>query len=248
MNRLNVAIVGCGEIATQRHVPSWLANKKAKIITVCDADESKAKFVAEKLHVPSYTDYIKMLDNESIDIVDIAVPTKLHEKLATAAMQKGKNVIVEKPMAGSVEEAREMINLARHEGVKLSVFHTMKAYPVIWKTKNLLEEGEIGRSFLLHFLTSCGKPQPWVMQQGGKLWEVGIHRIYLTQYLFGKVKKVNVESYGDEVPEENLTLTLFTEKGVSEIHLLNSESGHESARALEENSLRRRSRPRDGLR
>ena len=225
---MNVAIVGCGAIATERHIPCWLANKKAKIIAVCDVDESKAKFVAEKLHVPSYTDYTKMLENESIDVVDIAVPIKLHGKLAIDAMQKGKNVIVEKPMAGNVEEAKEMINLARSEGVKLSVFHTMKAYPVIWKAKNLLEEGEIGRAFLLHFLSPCGKLQPWVMQQGGKLWEAGIHKIYLTQYLFGEVKKVKVESYGDEIPEENLTLTLFTEKGVSEIHLLDSESGSET--------------------
>jgi predicted dehydrogenase len=222
-NRLNAAIVGCGEIAAERHVPSWLADKKAKIVAVCDVDKSKARFMAERLHVTDYTDYMKMLDNESIDVVDIAVPIKLHGKLAIAAMQKGKNVIVEKPLAGSTEEAREMINLAKHMGVKLSVFHTMKAYPVIWKAKNLLEEGEIGRAFLLHFLTSCGKLQPWVMQQGGKLWEVGMHRIYLTQYLFGEVKKVKVEPHGDGAPDENLTLTLFTE-----IHLLDSESGSET--------------------
>jgi predicted dehydrogenase len=219
---LNIAIVGCGEIATERHIPSWRTNKKAKIAAVCDIDESKAKFVAEKIHVPSYTDYMKMLTNRNIDVVDIAVPIKLHGKLAIAAMQEGKNVIVEKPLAGSVEEARAMIDTAGHMGVKLSVFHTMKAYPVIQKAKNLLEGREIGEPFLLHFLTSCGKLQPWVIQQGGKLWEVGIHRIYLTQYLLGKVKKVRTESYG-KAPRENLTLNLFTEKGLSEIHLLNSE-------------------------
>jgi predicted dehydrogenase len=227
MNRLNVAIVGCGGIARERHIPCWLKNRKTKIVAVCDINESKVKFIAEKLRISGYTNYIEMLDNETIDIVDVVVPTKLHGRIAIAAIQKGKNVVIEKPMAASVEEARKILDLAKIKGVKLSIFHTMKVYPIVPYIKNMIEKKQIGEELFLHFLTSCGRMQPWVMQEGGKLWEVGLHRIYLTNYWFGKIRKVKVYTYNEGL-EKNLTLTLFCQEGLSEIHLLDSEYATET--------------------
>lgn len=162
-----------------------------------------------------------MLENEFIDIVDIAVPIKYHAEIAIYALRKRKHVIIEKPIAANSKEAEEMIKTAKLEDVKLSVFHTMKAYPIIQKTKKIIDDNEIGKTFLLHFLVSVGKLQPWVSQQGGELWEVGMHRIYLVQYLFGKINHIKVQT--SDFPLRSQTLTLFTEKGIGEIHLLNSD-------------------------
>jgi predicted dehydrogenase len=86
-----------------------------------------------------------------------------------------------------------------------------------------MEKGEIGKPILLHFLTVCPTLQPWVAGQGGRLWEVGIHRIYLSQYLFGRVHKAELHRMGSS--EENVLLKLNSEKGMCEIHIVSEFDG-----------------------
>ena len=221
MQKLKIGIIGCGSISSQRHIPSVCRNKKLKLVAICDIDNNKAMLTAKKFKIPSYySDYKEMLEKEEIDIIDIATPIQFHKQQAIDAIKLGKHVIVEKPIAASSKDAEEMIEVAKKNKVLLSVYHTMRAYPVIQEIKRILEKKEIGNTLLLQFLTTYGELQPWLKKQKwGALWEIGIHRIYLALYLLGKVKKVNAESYEGQ---KNFKITLFSENGIGEIHILNS--------------------------
>lgn len=221
---LEVGVVGCGEIAVERHIPAWIKCNKAKVVAVVDINEEKAKKVVRRFHIPRYyTDYYEMLEKEEgIFIVDICTPLGLHKEHAIEACKDGKHVLVEKPMAESAESCQEMIEASMHNKVMLSVFHTMREYPAVRLAKRWLDEGKIGTAHFLHFLTSYGELQPWVKSQGGVLWEVGIHRIYLTLYFLGKIRKVRAFSLDnrDLLETENIKIMTYAEQGVGEIHLM----------------------------
>lgn len=221
MQKLKIGIIGCGAISSQRHIPSVCKNKKLNLVAVCDIDSNRAAFIAKKYNVPKYySDYRKMLEQEELDIIDIATPIQFHKQQALDAIKLGKHVIVEKPIAASSKDAQEMINAAKKNKVLLSVYHTMRAYSVIEKIKEILERKEIGNVLLLHFLTTYGELQPWLKKQKwGALWEIGIHRIYLTLYLLGKIKKVDAQSFDGQ---KNFKITLLSDKGIGEIHIVNS--------------------------
>lgn len=221
MKKLKLAIIGCGSISIERHIPSALKNKKIDLVAICDIDEDKLKILTKRFKISKYYfDYKEMLEKEEIDIVDIATPLQVHKEQALTAIGMGKHVIVEKPMAATSKEADEIINSARKKGIKLSVYHTMKAYPIVEEIKRIIENKELGNISLLNFLTTYGTLQPWLLKQKwGALWEIGIHRIYLTDYLLSGIKEVEAESYDGQ---KNFSMTFFSENGVGEVHIVNS--------------------------
>lgn len=107
---LKVAIIGCGRIS-KKHI-EILTNKSinnAKLVSVCDIDIQKAENVASKFEITYYDDMHKMLENEDIDIVSILTPSGLHAKHTIEIAKYKKHIIVEKPMALTLEDADEMI-------------------------------------------------------------------------------------------------------------------------------------------
>jgi len=224
MDSVGVGVVGCGEIAQLRHIPSWKENKRATMLAITDVDEAKAKSVANQFHIPRYyTDFGEMLQKEDdLRIVDICIPTKYHKEYAVEACRHGKHVIVEKPMASTVHECEEMIRSARKNDVKLSVCHTMRFYPAIIKTKRTIVSGNLGEIRVLRFINPYLSLQEWTKTQGGVLWELGTHRVYLTMYLLGDIKGIDVRRLGQGGSQDNFEILLQTRNGLGMIHLLNA--------------------------
>src|SRR5437016_14634984 len=109
--RLNVAIVGCGLVAKARHIPALrrLGNK-VRIAALCDQNRTLATETAKLFHVSrTYTSLTQLLDNERIDVVDLCVPPGVHASLAIEALNHGCHVLMEKPMALSVNDCDELI-------------------------------------------------------------------------------------------------------------------------------------------
>jgi len=201
MSKLKVAVVGCGFVAQNRHIPSFLRLRRdVSLCAVCDLNQELAKSVAEKLGIPNvYSDVSKMISKEHLDVVDVCTPPKVHASVALKAMEGGCHVLLEKPMAPSVSDCDKMIQASSKYGVKLSIVHNQRFYPPFLKAQQLVENGVIGELTGIRVLSLTHRQEymahnnHWVHKlPGGVISETGPHAVYLSLAFLKNVKNVYV--------------------------------------------------------
>ena len=144
MAPLRIGIIGGGRI-TDLHALAYRDYQKAEIYAVSDINENTARSRAEEWGARHwYTDYREMLSDPKIDAVEIITPHHVHAEMTAAALEAGKHVSVQKPMALTVGECDEMIDAAARSGKNLRVFENFQHFPPIAKAKELLDSGAIG--------------------------------------------------------------------------------------------------------
>ena len=110
---MKTGIVGCGHIAWVGHLPWLWDNPRIDFVATCDVDPAQARSAADRWDAPrSYTDYVEMLDTESLDAVVIATPPPTHAPMAIAAAERGVHILMEKPMAPTIAECDRIIDVA----------------------------------------------------------------------------------------------------------------------------------------
>jgi predicted dehydrogenase len=123
---LKIGVIGAGHLG-KFHLNNWAVIEGVQLIGFCDTDEANAKLVEEKYNIPAYSDAEKLMDD--CDAVDIVAPTTSHFELCQAAIRKGKHVFVEKPLANTVDEARQLVKLAKEANIKFQVGHVERFNP-----------------------------------------------------------------------------------------------------------------------
>ncbi|GEM_PF-78250 len=141
---LRIAMVGCGEIAVQSS-QAIRATRTARVAAAMDLDPSLAAKIASAHGVLHTTSFDEVLANKDVEAVFLSVPHHLHAPMAIKAMEAGKHVIVEKPMATSVAACQEMIEVSRRTGRMLSVVFCNRYGPAVQEAKKLIEQGALGR-------------------------------------------------------------------------------------------------------
>jgi len=195
---MKYALIGCGRIA-ENHINAALSNK-LEIIAVCDVitehmESLLAKHGLEKDgKIARYTNYEKMLSELSPQLVGIATESGLHAKIALSCMNEGANVIIEKPIAMSIEDADKIIAKANETGLKVSPCHQNRFNIAVQETHRAFEEGRFGK--LSHgsvhvrwnrsqdYYTQASWRGTWA-QDGGCLMNQCIHGIDLLCWMFG---------------------------------------------------------------
>ncbi len=129
---LKVGVIGTGHLG-KFHLNNWAEIEGIHLIGFCDTDDANAKLVSEKYNLPRYNDAEKLIDD--CDIVDIVAPTVFHFELCEAAIKKGKHVFVEKPLANTMDEARELVKLAKEANIKFQVGHVERFNPAFLSLK-----------------------------------------------------------------------------------------------------------------
>lgn len=145
-----------------------------------------------------YTDYQDLLNNANVDLVDITVPHEMHYEIAKAALEKGKHVLVEKPIAVKSEQGAELIDLAREKGVKFSVAENTRFVTAYQKAEEILKEGLLGEIWTVRTLIAGSEvhrikdPNLWHGKSpyGGVILDSSVHNFYLFKWLFGGVREV----------------------------------------------------------
>ena len=231
MNKLKAAIIGSGLIAKLKHIPAFHEHRdKVHLAALCDVNIEAARQAASAVGIPTaYADVGEMLAKEKPDIVDICTPPKTHAKIAIQALQAGSNVLIEKPMAQSVEECDAIIAAARENKVKVCLAHSDLFYYPFIEARKLVREGAIGtfrgmRIFLstpTDYITS--KPDHWANKlPGGVFGESGPHIVYMTLAFINPIRHVSVNAMklmGEYPwsPFEDYRIDLIGEKAASSV-------------------------------
>ena len=212
MKKLNFAIIGCGRIA-YKHIEALVNNvDKVRLVATCDIKfelaESKKNEYKTKLNIKDniinvYTDYKKMIDENEIDAIVIGTESGYHAEIGIYCMNKGKHIIVEKPIAMSMEDAKEMIECSKKNNVKLAVAHQNRFNKPIQKLREAMEEQRFGRimngtaRILWRRDENYYNQAPWRGTwdlDGGTLMNQCIHNIDLLQWMLGgEVERVYAE-------------------------------------------------------
>lgn len=203
--KIRWAILGVGDIAQRRVAPAINADENSLLQAVVRRDREKARqFAAEHRSAKFYGSAEEAIRDPEVDAVYVATPVALHKEQTIAAAKAGKHVLCEKPMAMNAEECTEMIEAARAGRVTLGVAYYRRFYPKIERTKEILQQGRIGKIVLvrinLHsrYAPAPDDPKRWRMVKsesgGGPMMDVGSHRLDLLVNFFDLPKRVTGRS------------------------------------------------------
>ncbi|MCQ4087862.1 Gfo/Idh/MocA family protein [Saccharibacillus sp. JS10] len=228
MKQIKLAVIGLGNMGRNmihRLVPRYA--DQVELVALCDSSEDQLQRESEKVagSPKLYTDYRVLLAETDADIVYIAVPPSMHCDAFKLASERGLHVFCEKPLANSLEEAKEMMELSKQSD-RLNVIHfSFPLEPTVLKFRELIAQGAAGEIEQAHLYLEFPRwPRDWqqndwigTRREGGYLLEVGIHWINLIQQTFGAIVEVrsDVQFPADKSLCETITTaTLRLESGL----------------------------------
>jgi UDP-N-acetylglucosamine 3-dehydrogenase len=184
---LKVGVIGCGNMG-KNHIKVYSQIPEVELVGIADINKDLVKALAQKYNTTPYTDYKKLLERE-LDIVSVVVPTTLHKKISLDALEAGTNVLVEKPIAGRVKDALEIVKKAEQKNKKILVGHIERFNPAVLKLKNIIDEGILGEIASI----SCKRVGPFTPRNYdvGVILDLGTHDIDIISFLYNeRVKEV----------------------------------------------------------
>ena len=181
MRKVNVGVIGVGAMG-MNHARVYHNLEEANLIAVSDVSERTLKKVCRKYNTEGYTDIEELLKNPEIEVVSVCVPTTLHHNIVMKAIEYGKHVLVEKPIAFTLKEAEEMIAAAKEKGVLLGTGHVERFNPALQKAKELIDNDVIGD--IVSISAKRVGPYPPRIQDVGVTIDLAIHDLDVMYYLF----------------------------------------------------------------
>jgi UDP-N-acetylglucosamine 3-dehydrogenase len=191
---IKTAVIGVGAMG-RHHARVYSQLNNVELVGVADIDKNKATSVANEYHTNAYTDYIDLILKEKPDAVSIAVPTVYHKDVAMQVLDHGIHVLVEKPIAHTVEAAWEMAEKAEQKNLKLMVGHIERFNPVIQELNNVLNQQILGDIVAM----SARRVGPFTSRitDVGVIIDIGVHDIDVMSYLFNDTITGVYASAGD---------------------------------------------------
>ncbi|WP_026542291.1 Gfo/Idh/MocA family protein [Paenarthrobacter nicotinovorans] len=193
------AVIGCGDISTV-HFQALSALGDVELVAVCDTDPERLDAAAATHGVPGYADYLDMIQKVRPDVVHVCAPHHLHASVAADCLERGVNVIVEKPLAHTLEEGRRLVEVAERSPARIGVCFQNRYNATSQAMHELLDGGTLGRvvgasaTVMWHRDGSYYRSRPWrgtwAEGGGGLMMNQAIHTVDLLQWLVGDVAKV----------------------------------------------------------
>ena len=198
MKKFKVGLIGVGGIATWAHLPSLTHMDNIEVEAFADINEETLKTRAEQYNIKNtFTDYKKLLEMDEIDAVHVLTPNKVHMQPTIDALEAGKHVICEKPIARTVAEATKMKEASERTGKKLMIAQNYRFTNQAQCLKRFIDTDVLGEIYFARVwaLRRRGIPGWGVFtdkeqQGGGPLIDIGVHALDLTLYLMGNPKPV----------------------------------------------------------
>jgi len=182
---IRAGVIGVGAMG-QHHVRIYSEMENVELVGISDVSESRVNELAQQYNTKGFTDYNELLE-QGLDAVSIVVPTTLHMPIGLDVINSGANLLVEKPIADTVENAEKLTKAAKDTGVKLMVGHIERFNPAVTKLKQIIDSGLLGKIVSIS-ARRVGPYNPRI-RDVGVILDIGVHDIDAISYLYGK--KVN---------------------------------------------------------
>ena len=196
--KLRVGIIGCGGIATSKHMPSLAKVKEVEMVAFCDIIEERAIDAAKRFGAEGskhYVDYKELLKDETLDVVHVCTPNRSHSFITVDALEAGKHVMCEKPMAINSEEAKKMVDAAKRTGKMLTIGYQNRQRKDAKYLKAEADAGVFGDIYYAKATALRRRAVPtWGVfineyeQGGGPLIDIGTHALDLTLWTMDNYK------------------------------------------------------------
>lgn len=218
-------MIGTGDVTERKSGPALYQAERSELIAVMNRTKSRAEDYAARHGNPIVCETAEeLLANDSIDAVYIATPPDSHAEYTSLSAAAGKHVFCEKPMAMSVDECQQMIDVCKQHDVSLAVAFYRRYFPVVEKMKQLVESGAVGQPLRISATTISRYNWPmdaWRLDQkvggGGFLMDMGTHRFDLFAHFFGTPKTIRgiarSQSW-DLSADDSATVAIEFENGV----------------------------------
>jgi len=196
---IRAGLIGLGAISFAHEAGFSEMGETCEIVAMCDINREEVNNrIGMYEGCEGYTRYQDLLNNTHVDLVDITVPHEMHYEIARAAIEAGKHVLVEKPIAVKSEQGEELIDLAREKGVKFSVAENTRFVTAYQKAEEILRAGLLGEIWTVRTLIAGSEvyriknPNLWHGKSpyGGVILDSSVHNFYLFKWLFGGVREV----------------------------------------------------------
>jgi predicted dehydrogenase len=202
MREIKVGIIGCGGIANGKHMPSLKRLPNVKMVAFCDIIPERAENARRDYGTPdavTYTDYRDLLKIPDIEIVHVLTPNRSHAEISIAALEAGKHVMCEKPMAATSADAHAMLDAARRTGKKLTIGYQTRSTTAFQYARKFIAAGEIGDVYYAKAPAVRRRGAPlWGVfldkekQGGGPMIDIGTHSIDACLYLMNNYDVASV--------------------------------------------------------
>ena len=202
MEKLKIGIIGCGFIANGKHLPSIARFDDVEVVAFCDLIQERADKSAKDFGGPDAMvtlDYKEVLARKDIDVIHVCTPNSSHAEISIAAMESGKHVMCEKPMAKTAAEAKAMLDASKKTGMKLTIGYQNRFRDDSLFMKSLCDSGDLGEVYMGKAFATRRRGVPtWGVfmdkekQGGGPLIDLGTHALDLTLWMMDNYKPVSV--------------------------------------------------------
>ena len=199
MEKITYAVIGCGMIS-KYHIAAIRACPDATLAGVCGRDPEKTARFAEEIGTRAYPDTQAIWDDETVQAVCVCTPSGLHAKFALEAIEHGRHVLVEKPIALTMEECDQIIRRARAKKVLVSVISQLRFSPAVQQVKHAMDRMVLGKLVCADLYMKYHRSQAYynsgawrgtkALDGGGALMNQGIHGVDLLQYLAGPITTI----------------------------------------------------------
>jgi predicted dehydrogenase len=233
----NIAILGCGKVA-HLHASAIQNLPNARLAGVWSRTQQTANGFACQYKVPAYTDVAELIKKEKINLAVVCTPHPFHLEPAQQAALQGANILVEKPLASTLEDADKIISTCKKAGVKLGVVSQRRWYEPVLRVKKAIEAGKIGKPVLgtVNMLGWRDKSYydadkwrgNWKTEGGGVLVNQAPHQLDILLWFMGEVDEVygfwrNLNHPYIEVEDTALAIIKFKNGGIGNIIVSNSQ-------------------------
>ncbi|MFM8595167.1 MAG: Gfo/Idh/MocA family protein, partial [Chloroflexota bacterium] len=190
MREITVGVIGCG--IGQLHVEGFAADPRVKLAAIAGLDVDRCAPIQTKHLIPQrYEDYRELLADPAIDMVSVGVPNHLHREVTVAALEAGKHVLVEKPLAQNSTEGAEMVKAAKRSGKQLGIIFNRRGRHDVQIVRSLVHRGELGEIYhaKAYWCRRTGSPKmgTWFVNKrlagGGCMLDIGVHFLDLALYI-----------------------------------------------------------------
>jgi predicted dehydrogenase len=229
MEKIKIGVIGLGGVAQLVHLPNLNKLPNVELIAVSEVNRNRLHIISDKFKIEQrYTNYQDLLEKSDVDAVIISTPTNLHKEIAIDCLQAGKDVLVEKPLARTYLEAKQVADIAKKTKRKLMVGMNLRFRPDSMLLRSMITASEIGDPFYV----KCG----WIRQQsssekwftkkeesgGGVIIDLGIHLLDLVLWLLGypEVTSVATTNFSHHTKNvEDTSISCIKCKGSAVINL-----------------------------